>query len=84
MFFGPWPLRFDDIMDEDRLAGLVHIMNMVPVQEMRLFRQAPEDEVSREENEFISKIMKIDPLERPTAEQLLKDAWFADLDSEKS
>ena len=33
-------------------------------------------EVCKEDNEFVLKIMKLDPRDRPTAQQLLEDEWF--------
>jgi len=45
---------------------------------MTPFALVTEREVSREDKEFICKIMKMDPRDRPTAEELLEDAWFKD------
>jgi len=43
---------------------------------MTPFALVTEREVPREDKEFICRIMKIDPRDRPTAKELLQNAWF--------
>lgn len=38
--------------------------------------QISEAEVLKEDRDFILKIMKLDPRDRPSAEELLEDEWF--------
>lgn len=34
-------------------------------------------EICNEDKEFVLKVMKLDPRDRPSAEELLEDSWFA-------
>jgi serine/threonine protein kinase len=45
---------------------------------MKPFRFTSSKEISKEDKDFILKIMKLDPRNRPGAEDLLKDAWFVE------
>jgi serine/threonine protein kinase len=36
-------------------------------------------ELSEKDKAFIMRIMKLDPRDRPTAADLLEDAWFQDM-----
>ena len=40
------------------------------------FARISEREVSKEDKKFILRIMKLDPRDRPSAQQLLDDEWF--------
>jgi serine/threonine protein kinase len=42
-----------------------------------LFSRISEREISTEDKEFVLRIMKLDPRDRPSAEELLEDKWFA-------
>lgn len=42
------------------------------------FHRVTKREVPPADNKFIRKIMKLDPRDRPTAEQLLADEWFTE------
>lgn len=75
-FFGPFPLSYKDIADNETLAILTHIMRRVPREKMKPFGRITEREISKEDKAFILKIMKLDPRDRPTAKELLQDEWF--------
>jgi serine/threonine protein kinase len=75
-YFGPFPLSYQDIADEDTLTILTHVMKGVPHRMMKPFQYISDREVSKEDKTFILKIMKLDPRDRPTAKQLLQDKWF--------
>ena len=64
---GDWPALFEVFagMDNDPIERLTWRLVM---QELQL----PE-----EDGAFIERVLKIDPAERPTADALLKDKWFA-------
>ena len=53
-----------------------YLFDKIPRSEMKPFNQISKREVSRQDKEFICKMMKIDPRERPTAKELLQDDWF--------
>jgi len=53
-----------------------YLHEKVPRADMTPFSLVTEREVSGQDKEFICKIMKIDPRDRPTADELLQDAWF--------
>lgn len=45
---------------------------------MIYFQRITENQVSKEDNEFICWIMKLDPRQRPTVRQILEHEWFED------
>ena len=75
-FFGPFPLSYKEIADDETLAILTCVMHGVPRERMKPFERITEREISKEDKAFILKIMKLDPRDRPMAKELLRDAWF--------
>ena len=75
-FFGPFPLSYEEIADNETLAILTHVMHRVPPEQMKPFARIAEREVSKENKSFILKIMKLHPKDRPTVTELLEDVWF--------
>ena len=75
-FFGPFPLSYKEIADDETLAILTYVMHGVPPERMKPFRLITEREISKEDKAFILKIMKLDPRDRPTAKELLQDEWI--------
>jgi len=76
-FFGPVPLKYQEIADEDALDVLTMVINHVKdTQTPKLFAMAEDPELSVEDRDFICRIMKFDPRDRPTAGKLLEDGWF--------
>jgi serine/threonine protein kinase len=75
--FGPYPLSYKEIADDERLAALPWLMEQSPRESLRPFHMSPEREISTKDRDFICKIMKLDPRERPSAQQLLEDPWFS-------
>ncbi|KAL2361384.1 hypothetical protein RJZ56_005742 [Blastomyces dermatitidis] len=51
-------------------------MASVPSYQLKPFQYASQKEISLEDKEFILRIMKMDPRDRPTAKELLEDEWF--------
>ncbi|PGH23474.1 STE/STE20 protein kinase [Polytolypa hystricis UAMH7299] len=76
IYFGPFPERFADLMDQGTLRVLSLIINDVPPEKVKPFILASRREISLEDKEFVLKIMKFDPRDRPTAKELLEDKWF--------
>jgi serine/threonine protein kinase len=77
--FGPWPASYSDLCDDARLAILTYTMKASPAETLKTFSRIRESELCKENKEFVFKIMKLDPRDRPTAHQLLQDAWFEDV-----
>jgi serine/threonine protein kinase len=75
--FGPFPRSYEEIVDDERLAVMAWINNNTPRETLRPFHLTTEREICREDRDFVCKIMKLDPRDRPTARELLEDAWFA-------
>ncbi|KAE8330980.1 kinase-like domain-containing protein [Aspergillus sergii] len=61
-FFGPFPLTYREICPQET--------------KKKPFSRISEQEMSEEDKEFILKIMKLDPRDRPSAAKLLQDEWF--------
>jgi len=75
-WFGDYPISYEKIANLDALHGMVEILERMPRRNQTPFATVAEKDIKKEDKEFILKIMKMDPSERPTAEQLLKDKWF--------
>jgi hypothetical protein len=77
-YFGPYPPKYQDLIKDDQNLHMViqYLYDKVPQSEMKPFALVAEREVSKEDKQFICRIMKMDPRDRPTAQELLKDAWF--------
>ncbi len=75
-FFGPFPLTYQEIADEQALAVLAYAMNGVDPEMMKPFQYVTEREITKEDKAFVLKIMKLDPRDRPSAKELLQDEWF--------
>lgn len=74
--FGPFPESYEEIADQQRLATLVWIMQNSPSETLKPFHLTTTREISQEDKEFVLKLMKLDPRDRPTAQQALDDTWF--------
>ena len=68
-YFGPFPLSYKEIADKDTLNILAHVMNGVAHEIMKPFEYVTDREINKEDKEFILKVMKLDPRERPTAKE---------------
>lgn len=79
-YFGPFPAKWSELIwnDEESFAVLMHLMEQI--KEMTPFQNVVEREVCKADKEFIRKLMKMDPRDRPTAEELLADQWFEGYD----
>jgi hypothetical protein len=65
---GDWPALFQVFADMDEDQNELVKWRLV-IQELQL----PE-----EDGALVERVLKIDPAERPTADALLKDKWFAE------
>ena len=75
MFFGPFPLTYKTLADTETLNYLADVMSSVP--QRKPFHLIKDKEFESEDKTFLVKIMKLDPRDRPTAKELLEDAWFS-------
>jgi len=76
-YFGPFPPSYQEIADDERLATLTFINNYSTESgKWKPFKLAEDPELTKLDRDFICKIMKLDPRDRPTAAQLLHDEWF--------
>ncbi|KAE8333923.1 serine/threonine protein kinase [Aspergillus sergii] len=75
--FGPFPISYEEIASQDRLAVLAWIIQNTPPETLKPFHLTTSREISQEDKEFVLKIMKLDPRDRPTADALLGDGWFS-------
>ncbi|WQF82180.1 Putative protein kinase [Colletotrichum destructivum] len=75
-FFGPYPQSYDDFNDPDTIAIINFINHLEPPG--KPFARVTPREVPSADKEFLLKIMKLDPGDRPSAEDLLADEWFTE------
>ena len=74
-----WPIssNFKEIADKERLGILTAVINHINDNKMwKPFSRAEDVELSEEDRNFIEKLMKLDPRDRPTAKELMQDEWF--------
>ncbi|RAL08545.1 putative serine/threonine protein kinase [Aspergillus homomorphus CBS 101889] len=75
-FLGPFPLSYREICPPGTLDVLARIMRGIPPERKRPFTRISEKELRRGDKEFIVRIMRLDPRERPSAVELLRVRWF--------
>ncbi|EZF33469.1 serine/threonine protein kinase [Trichophyton interdigitale MR816] len=74
--FGPFPESYEEIADQQRLGVLTWVMQNSPAETLRPFHLTTSKEICQADKEFVLKIMRLDPRDRPSARQLLEDQWF--------
>ncbi|KAJ9296019.1 hypothetical protein DTO271G3_5594 [Paecilomyces variotii] len=82
--FGAFPSSYStDPVDAERMSVMNYIQNhMLRIKLAEAWDPVVEEDeeselgVTREDREFIGKILKMDPRERPTARELLQDRWL--------
>ncbi|EGP89626.1 uncharacterized protein MYCGRDRAFT_37854 [Zymoseptoria tritici IPO323] len=76
-YFGPFPLSYEMWLDKEQQQVLAAVHIHIEEQDMRKrFAQMEDEEMTLEDRNFLCGIMKLDPRDRPTAEELLKSNWF--------
>ncbi|RMY84299.1 hypothetical protein D0861_07020 [Hortaea werneckii] len=76
-YFGPFPLRYKKLLDEESESILAAIHVLIEQEGTRKpFSLLEDEEILPEDKGFLSDIMQLDPLERPTARELLQHRWF--------
>jgi hypothetical protein len=79
-YFGPFPAKISEIVSPETVQSILWIMQEIPQEKLTSFSRTTEKEVSKEDKDFICKMMKLDWRDRPTAKELLADEWWADED----
>jgi len=78
--FGPVPKSYADLisMEDVESWGILATANqwVKDNKKARPFHLIQDDCLTEEDREFLLKIMKLDPRDRPTAKELLQDKWF--------
>lgn len=73
-FFGPFPPSYSD--NPDTMTIINFFNNSEPPE--KPFHLVTSKEIPAADKEFILKVMKLDPRERPTVKELLDDEWFTE------
>ncbi|KAI1000264.1 hypothetical protein K3495_g7934 [Podosphaera aphanis] len=85
-FFGPFESSFTELAEEgktkERIEGVLnYLATKVKLMDRRGFIYfGIVNDIKKEEVEFIIRVMKLDPRDRPTARELLQDKWFMDIE----
>ncbi len=75
--FGPVTLSYEEIVNEERLGILARVIDYVHENQLQLpFSMSEDEELLKEDRDFIMKMMRLDPRDRPRAKELLQDEWF--------
>jgi serine/threonine protein kinase len=72
--FGPFPPSIVDIIDPETFE-IIHFVNQQGPPQRPLQRWTTK-EIPSADNKFIRRILKLDPRDRPTVEDILEDEWF--------
>lgn len=75
-YFGPFPAKIAEIADPETVQSIILLMENIPREQMTPFSRTTENEVNQRDKIFISKMMKLDWRDRPTAKDLLEDEWW--------
>lgn len=78
-FFGPFPAKYAEIADQDTIEVVVWLMENL-VDKRKPFHLLTEREISRKDKDFIGWFMKLDPRDRPTADEILAHEWWQEAD----
>ncbi|KAL1861716.1 hypothetical protein Daus18300_008685 [Diaporthe australafricana] len=74
-FFGPFPFKYQEIASNDAMELVLWMLENL--QDSRTpFENISDNEVSRDDREFIGWIMRLDPRDRPTAAAILAHKWW--------
>ena len=73
--FKPFPASYYTLATAETIKILIEVMSNVT--QRKPFHMWKDPEFEPDYKTFILKIMKLDPRDRPTAEELLKDTWIS-------
>jgi len=78
--FGPVPISYLDLIPKEDTENWSILATAVQFikdnNRQRPFNLIQDECLTDEDREFLLKVMKLDPRDRPTAEELLQDKWF--------
>lgn len=77
-WFGPFPISYREIADEDTQQAILGIMSVVPPEKLKPFKYLSAREICNADKAFVLRIMMLDPRDRPTARELLQGEWFTE------
>ena len=72
--FGPFPPSIAEIVDPESFETIYFVNQQGPPQ--RPLQRWTTKEIPSADNRFIRRILKLDPRDRPTVEEILEDEWF--------
>ncbi|KAH7552988.1 hypothetical protein BM1_07961 [Bipolaris maydis] len=75
-FFAPYPAKIAKIAQIEAALSILYLVQSIPHEKTTTFIRAAEKEVTKRDNVFISKMMKLDRRDRPTAKELVEDDWL--------
>lgn len=74
-YFAPFPAMFQEIATSETINSILWLTQVVPREQTTPFSRTIEQEVGKDDGEFIGKMMRLDWRDRPTAVELLADEW---------
>jgi NH3-dependent NAD+ synthetase len=77
-WFGPLPDKIVEVANEEVVDVIATLKEHNMPAQQGMFKTIPESELSKKDNEFIRRIMKLDWRDRPSAKELLEDQWWND------
>ena len=75
-YFGPYPDDIGEAVSEQTAAAILYLISEISFSQVGLFQRITEKEICKADKTFISKIMRMDWRERPSAKDLSRDDWF--------
>lgn len=77
-YFGPFPDKYVQLSDNITIGHLDGIEGLVTQRGgRRKYRNTLATNMSKETVSFLDKVMKLDPRDRPTPQELLQDQWLS-------
>ena len=73
-FFGPFPAKYEEIADDDTAEVIVWLMENMH-DKIKPFRFITARAMLQDDKDFIGWFMKMDPRDRPTADEILEHGW---------
>ena len=79
-YFGPFPDKYVEISDAITMEHLHGIEGLVARRGGRIkYRNTLAGHFCKETMDFLDRLMKLDPRDRPSAQDLLQDPWLSDV-----
>lgn len=76
--FGPFNNHFEELADEESLSICAAANLYIHENQKWLpFSRSEDEELAIPDRDFVARMLKLDPRERPTAKELLQDPWIS-------